>query len=92
VVAAPEQGVDFFLAHFSSSGDRLSLINAPPLVVGSLGANLRAALPRKVAADRVSEDDVLVIELKKSGYGGEDHPLGPIHTVNLMIIAISATA
>jgi hypothetical protein len=78
MTAPPEQRADFFLAHLSSSGHQLSLINPPPMVSESLATNLRAALPRNIGSDRYTEDNVLIIETKSGGYDGRDFHR-PIH-------------
>jgi len=72
IISQPDLTADFFLAHFSRSGHRVTLIDPPSIISEVIGANLRHALPRKIASDRVSEDNVLVIELKKDGFGAPE--------------------
>jgi len=43
----------------------------------NIGANLKALLPRKIASDRLNEDNVLTIEVKRNGLGGSIFALMP---------------
>jgi len=72
IISQPDLTADFFLAHFSRSGHRVTLIDPPVVISEAIGANLRNALPRNIASDRVSEDNVLVIELKRNGLGAPE--------------------
>lgn len=61
----------FFLAYFSQGGRRLTLINPPATIDISLGAHLKAVLPRKIASDEATEENLRVIEVKRRNtFGG----------------------
>ncbi|CAL1695752.1 unnamed protein product [Somion occarium] len=61
----------FFSTCFSKSGDKISIVDAPPALVQQLGRNLRSVFPNKVASDRFEEDNVYIIQMKRSMVGSE---------------------
>ena len=71
-MAEPDPRQEFLLAHFSSSGHRLSVINPPPAVIDSLAANLGTVLPNIISPDHLDEE-LLVIEQRRTNLRG-DHP------------------
>jgi hypothetical protein len=62
---------DFFLAQFSSSGHRVTLIRPPSLVIDNIGASMKTQLPRKITSGRISEDGILTIDVKRNSAGGD---------------------
>ncbi|KAG2023511.1 hypothetical protein CC2G_001157 [Coprinopsis cinerea AmutBmut pab1-1] len=68
-VENPDLSSQFFLAYFSSSGRRLTIINAPSNVELGLNAQLKAALPRKIDTQPVmhpgSTDNIRYYEIKR---------------------------
>lgn len=61
----------FFLMSLSSSGEKLSLLDAPPDLAQQLSTSLRGAFPRKIIADRAEEDGQHIIQIKRGGPGGK---------------------
>ena len=59
----------------SKAGDRLTLMGAPYELSEMLGMELRAYFPKKITADRATEDGRHIFEIKRSGYGGASRPL-----------------
>ncbi|KAI0788430.1 hypothetical protein C8Q75DRAFT_231803 [Abortiporus biennis] len=59
----------FFSVALSQSGDKISILDAPPMLAQDLATSLRNIFPWKVASDRATEDGVYVIELKKGIIG-----------------------
>lgn len=54
----------------SKSGDRLTILDAPPQLTEQLGIALRANFPRKITTDRATDDGLHVFEVRKGSYGG----------------------
>ncbi|EGN95769.1 hypothetical protein SERLA73DRAFT_59930, partial [Serpula lacrymans var. lacrymans S7.3] len=65
----PDDSADFFVAYFSRSGHRLTLIKPPRHIGETIGLRLRSAWPYKFAAHHVSEDEVYTVELKRNSLG-----------------------
>lgn len=64
-VTPEDRTSQFFLAYFSQGGKRLTLIKPPTIVDDTLGNQLKAQLPRKIAEESVG-DGLRVIEIKKA--------------------------
>ncbi|TFK30428.1 hypothetical protein FA15DRAFT_8331 [Coprinopsis marcescibilis] len=66
-VQTPDPHSQFFLAYFSSSGRRLTIVNAPSHVDLSLPVQLKSALPRKISTEltTVGVDNLRIIEIKR---------------------------
>jgi hypothetical protein len=64
-VTSQDYTSEFFLAYFSQRGRRLTLINPPAHIDISIGAQLKAVLPRKIGTDEVVQDNLRVVEVKK---------------------------
>ncbi|KAF5317837.1 hypothetical protein D9611_014735 [Ephemerocybe angulata] len=64
-VEIPDNTSLFFLAFFNSSGSRFTLVNPPSHIDLSLGAQLKAALPRKIVTDHVEQSNLRIIEVKR---------------------------
>ncbi|KAF6766050.1 hypothetical protein DFP72DRAFT_1057244 [Ephemerocybe angulata] len=64
-VEIPDNTSSFFLAFFNSSGSRFTLVNPPSHIDLSLGAQLKAALPRKIVTDHVEQSNLRIIEVKR---------------------------
>ncbi|KAM5536215.1 hypothetical protein V8D89_010114 [Ganoderma adspersum] len=62
---------EFFLMMLSKAGDRLTLMDAPYELSEGLGVELRSTFPKKITADRATEDGQHVFEIKRSSYGVE---------------------
>ncbi|KAH8100699.1 hypothetical protein BXZ70DRAFT_938363 [Cristinia sonorae] len=66
---------DAMAAHFAvsvaTSGDKMTIIDAPEALHSTLEQALRKTFPRKIASGRFTEDQVYKIELKRS-FGGTD--------------------
>ncbi|PIL31927.1 hypothetical protein GSI_06631 [Ganoderma sinense ZZ0214-1] len=62
---------EFFLMMLSKAGDRLTLMDASYELSEMLGMELRATFPKKITADRATEDGRHVFEIKRSSYGVE---------------------
>ena len=69
--AASDENPYFFLMSLSSSGERLSFLDAPVDLVQQLSAGLRGIYPRKIITDRAGEDGQHVIQIKRGGAGRE---------------------
>ncbi|KAG5639233.1 hypothetical protein H0H81_005307 [Sphagnurus paluster] len=67
-VTPEDRTSQFFLAYFSQGGKRLTLIKPPTIVDDTLGNQLKAQLPRKIAEESVG-DGLRVIEIKKAPGG-----------------------
>jgi hypothetical protein len=72
-VTSQDFASSFFLAYFSQGGRRLTLINPPAPIDISLGAHLKAVLPRKIATDEPTEENLRVIEVKRRNTFGGRH-------------------
>jgi len=64
----PEPDVDIFMATFSQSKMRLSLLDSPPDLAAQLSQSMRSVFPRKVSFHGANEDGVSIIEIKKEGF------------------------
>ncbi|KAI1797915.1 hypothetical protein LXA43DRAFT_274409 [Ganoderma leucocontextum] len=62
---------EFFLMMLSKAGDRLTLMEASYELSEMLGMELRATFPKKITADRATEDGRHIFEIKRSSYGVE---------------------
>ncbi|TBU35285.1 hypothetical protein BD309DRAFT_902626 [Dichomitus squalens] len=71
VDSTPDHEPSIFLMMLSRAGDRLTLLEAPYSLSEQLGMELRATFPKKITADRATEDGRHVFEVKRSGYGVE---------------------
>ncbi|EIW86740.1 hypothetical protein CONPUDRAFT_78990 [Coniophora puteana RWD-64-598 SS2] len=67
-----DENADFFVANFSSSGRRMTLVKPPRRIGEQIGARLRSAWPHKIAADRSSEQNIYTVELKRNSFGGPE--------------------
>lgn len=86
-VESPDPESHFFLAFFSSSGRRFTLVNPPSHIDLSLGAQLKASLPRKITTDHVEQSNLRVIEVKrKIGNSGIYASLQMLPTLKLIFI------
>ncbi|KAH7906830.1 hypothetical protein BJ138DRAFT_576519 [Hygrophoropsis aurantiaca] len=65
----PNDLADFFVAHVSRSGHKLTLIRPPRRIGESIGPRLRNAWPYKIAAHRASDDEIYTVELKQTALG-----------------------
>ncbi|KAK7694687.1 hypothetical protein QCA50_001875 [Cerrena zonata] len=63
--------VYFFNICFSQSGDKISIVDAPPQLVQHLGRSLRSVFPNKIESDTYKEGNVYTIRMKR-GLGGSD--------------------
>lgn len=70
--SGPDEHCDFFAAHISRSGHRMTLVRPLRRVGEQIGPRLRAAWPFKIAGDRTSEDEIYTIELKRTAIGAPD--------------------
>lgn len=70
VECPPDPAPEFFLMMLSKAGDRLTLMDAPYELSEGLGVELRSTFPKKITADRATEDGQHVFEIKRSSYGG----------------------
>ncbi|KAG2159846.1 uncharacterized protein EDB93DRAFT_1112233 [Suillus bovinus] len=70
--SGPDEHCDFFAAHISRSGHRMTLVRPPRRVGEQIGPRLRAAWPFKIAGDRTSADEIYTIELKRNAIGAPD--------------------
>jgi hypothetical protein len=64
-VESPDPESHFFLAYFSSSGRRFTLVNPPSHIEFSLGAHLNAALPHKIKTGQAEHSNLKVLEVKR---------------------------
>lgn len=64
-VSATDRACQFFMAYFTSSGRRLTLVNPPSNVDVSIGAYLKTALPRKISTEHVEQSNLTIIEVKR---------------------------
>ncbi|KAG2154829.1 hypothetical protein DEU56DRAFT_770662 [Suillus clintonianus] len=67
--SGPDEHCDFFAAHISRSGHRITLVRPPRRVGEQIGPRLRNAWPHQIAGDRTSEDEIYTIELKRNAIG-----------------------
>lgn len=67
-VAATEQR-EFVLTFFSSGGRKWTLVNPPNHLDLAVGAQLKAALPRKLSTDHIETSNLRIIEVKKRAGG-----------------------
>ena len=68
--STPDHEPSLFLMMLSRAGDRLTFLDAPYELSQQLGIELRGTFPKKITADRATEDGRHVFEVKKSNYGG----------------------
>jgi len=68
----PDDHADFFVAYFSRSGHRMTLVKPPRSIGEQIGPKLRASWPFKIAADRASEDEIYTVELKRNSLGAPE--------------------
>ncbi|OJA21504.1 hypothetical protein AZE42_05104, partial [Rhizopogon vesiculosus] len=70
--SGPDEHCDFFVAHISRSGHKMTLVRPPRRVGEQIGPRLRNAWPYKIAGDRTSEDEIYTIELKRNAFGAPE--------------------
>jgi len=63
---------DFFVAHVSRSGHKMTLVRPPRRVGEQLGPRLRTAWPFKIAAQSATEGEIYSIELKRNAFGAPE--------------------
>ncbi|KAG6336670.1 hypothetical protein ID866_2417 [Astraeus odoratus] len=61
---------DFFVAYWSRSGHKITLIRPPRRIGDQLGSRLRTAWPFKIASDKATEEEIYTVELKRNTTGG----------------------
>jgi hypothetical protein len=88
VVSQMDESSHFFLGYFSRNGRRVTLINPPPHIDVTIGAQLKAVLPRKIGSDRVVDDTMRVIELKGAGFGGRPFISQPMPRILVFAICV----
>ncbi|OSD03404.1 hypothetical protein PYCCODRAFT_1424540 [Trametes coccinea BRFM310] len=68
-----ETDMDFeaqvFIMTLSKKGDRLTISEAPEELMDQLSAELRRTFPRRFTADRATENNTRIFEVKKGNYG-----------------------
>lgn len=69
VDSSPDSNAYFFMMALSSSGEKLSLLDAPQDLAQQLSSSLRAAFPQKIITDRAEEDGQYMIHIKRGGNG-----------------------
>jgi len=67
----PSPMAHFFSVSFSQSGEKISILDAPPMLSQNLSTNLCDIFPRRIASDRTTEDGLFRIELRK-GVGASE--------------------
>ncbi|KAH7930946.1 hypothetical protein BV22DRAFT_1027699 [Leucogyrophana mollusca] len=92
----PDDYSEFFVAHFSRSGHKMTLIRPPRRIGESIGPRLRNAWPYKIAADRASEDEIYTVELKRNALGAPEldknvFAAHALQEINLMGYRLEAT-
>ncbi|CDO71593.1 hypothetical protein BN946_scf184911.g63 [Trametes cinnabarina] len=58
-----------FLMTLSKRGDRMTIAEAPEELMEQLSAELRRTFPRRFTADRATENNIRIFEVKKGSYG-----------------------
>lgn len=70
--SARDPHVHFFSVCFSRSDEKVSIVDPPGTIRDSIGTALRNAFPRRIASDRVTEENICLIELKRGVIGAAD--------------------
>ncbi|KIM85181.1 hypothetical protein PILCRDRAFT_817175 [Piloderma croceum F 1598] len=61
--------INHFVAYFSRSGRKLTLVDPPQILGEVIGSRLRAAWPHKISADRTPEDGIYTVGLRATTFG-----------------------
>jgi hypothetical protein len=77
---AGEQFPHFFTISVSTSGSKLSILDAPPPIIDNLGHQLRAYFHRLIEVDRTTSDGETRIQIGRGSASGEFHSAVALHT------------
>lgn len=65
----PGMYIKHFVAYFSRSGRKLTLVDPPQEIGEIIGSRLRTAWPHKISADRTPEDGIYTVSLRATAFG-----------------------
>jgi len=69
VTRDPGVYINHFVAYFSRTGRKLTLVDPPQELGEVIGSRLRTAWPHKISADRTPEDGIYTIGLRNTAFG-----------------------
>jgi len=61
--------IKHFVAYFSRTGRKLTLVDPPQEIGEIIGSRLRTAWPHKISADRTPEDGIYTVGLRATPFG-----------------------
>jgi len=65
----PGMYIKHFVAYFSRTGRKLTLVDPPQIIGEVIGSRLRTAWPHKISADRTPEDGIYTVGLRTTTFG-----------------------